>query len=88
MSYDNIMAKLASDQINVSPAMRDIMQRVRQAGLHKVAAQINGVPEFTLRTAASELGFQLLKSHLKHTKIAAGLRAYDALVEVGEVPLV
>lgn len=87
MSYENLMAKLASNEITFGPQLRDVMQRVRETGLHKVAAQMHGVPTFDIKTAASVLGFQLLQTHLKHVKIAAGLRAYDALVEVGEVPL-
>lgn len=87
MDYENLMAKLASQQLQLPPAMQDVMQRVREVGLHKVAAQMHGMPEFGVRQAAELIGSSLVRAHLRQTKIAAGLRAYDALVEVGELPL-
>ncbi len=87
MNYETLMTKIASEQIHLGPSLRDVMQRVRETGLHKVAAQMHGVPELDIKTAASILGNRLLLAHLRQTKIAAGLRAYDALVEAGDVPL-
>lgn len=89
MTYDVLMAKLASQDFKLNPNLQDVMQRVREVGLHKVAAQMHNVPEFNIRVAVENLGMQLCLGELRREKIASGLQAYNALVEVGEIrPLV
>lgn len=80
MNHDEILASM-------SPAMRDVMQRVREVGLHKVAAQIHNQPEFTLKVAAQVLGTELMRQHYKFSKVAAGIRALQALDQTGEITL-
>jgi hypothetical protein len=87
VSYELLMTKLSSEKIHLGPNLQDVMQRVREVGLHKVAAKLHDVPELDIKTAANILGARLLEAHLRQTKIAAGLRAYDALLEVGALPL-
>lgn len=74
---DDIINKLASHPL--SPAMQDVMQRVRQVGLHKIAAAQYGYDDFTLAHAVLELGTKLAYQHLKQQKIATGMRALQSL---------
>jgi len=87
MNTDQLLQKLGSTQLNLSPSINDLMLRVRQVGLHKVAAQMHGVPEFTFKAAAQILGTQLMHHHLKFSKIASGIRALQALDQSGEITL-
>ena len=87
MNYEHLLEKLASTQLNVSPAVADLMQRIRETGLHKVAAHMHNVPEFTFKTATQILGTQLIHQHLKFSKIASGIRALQALDQSGEITL-
>jgi len=60
-----------------SPAISNIINRARQAGLHKIAAQMHNTPEFTLKTAVQVLGTRLAEHNARHAKIAQGLAAFD-----------
>jgi hypothetical protein len=62
-----------------SPIVSDVVSRVRQAGLHKVAAHMHAVPEFTLKTAAQILGTKLVEQNARYSKIAQGLAAFNAV---------
>lgn len=77
------------DQIlhNASPAFHDVMQRTREVGLHKVAARLHAVPQFTFKTAAQVLGTQLIQSHLRFNKVATGIRALQALDQAGDITI-
>ena len=83
MNYIN--DKLGEHLHELSPAMQDVMQRVRQTGLHKVAAQLRGVPEFTLHTGMQELAFKLAYTHLRNQKIASGIRSLTDLEAAGVI---
>jgi len=76
MLYDALMHKLGSSELTFSPQMQDVMQRVREAGLHKVAAPLYDLPGVTLKTAVHSLGISLLQQHYKYQKIASGLESY------------
>jgi len=76
MSYDAIMHKLSSAELTLSPQMQDVIQRVRETGLHKVAAPLYGVDEVTLKTAVQQLSTAWLAQHYKYQKIASGLDSY------------
>ena len=76
MSYDAIMHKLSSAELTLSPQMQDVIQRVRETGLHKVAAPLYGIDELTLKTAVQQLSTSLLAQHYKYQKIASGLESY------------
>jgi len=75
MSYDQIMHKLSSAELTLSPQMQDVMQRVRLAGLHKTASVLYGVPEINIKTAVQHLGTSLIRRELKYQKIASGLES-------------
>lgn len=79
MSYDAIMYKLSSTALNLNPHMQDVIQRVRETGLHKAAAPLYGMHEVTLKTAVDYLGTALIQQHLKHQKIASGIDSYAVL---------
>jgi len=68
---ERILQKLAHH-----PVLRDTVLRVRQVGLHKVAAQLHDMREVTLQSAVQKIGTDLYKSHLKHKQIEKGLDAY------------
>lgn len=87
MDHEQLLEKLGSTQLNMSPAVRDVMQRVREVGLHKVAAHLHGVPEFNIQVAAQVLGTKLASHHLRFSKVAAGIRALHALDQAGEITL-
>jgi len=87
MNHDQLLEKLGNAQVNLSPAMNDLMQRVREVGLHKVAAHTHGVSRFTIKTAAWYIGKELTRQHLKYSKIASGIRALQALDQSGEITL-
>lgn len=78
MDYDKLMQ---------SAPLRDVVQRVREVGLHKVAADLHGVPEFNIKTAVAVLGQRLLLNQARYEKIASGIRALNALDEGGDVKL-
>lgn len=76
MLYDALMQKLGSSELTFSPQMQDVMQRVRETGLHKVAAPLYDLPDMTLKTAVHSLGISMLQQHYKYQKIASGLESY------------
>jgi hypothetical protein len=86
MDYSALIQKIAAEQLHLNPTLRDVMDRVRVAGLHKVAAQMHNVPEFELKTAAHTLGEQLYLQRKRQVKIASGLRALVSLAEDGALP--
>jgi hypothetical protein len=59
--------------------VRDTVQRVRETGLHKVAAKMHGVPEINIKTAMAEMGKALYAHHMKHRAIRSGLHAFEFL---------
>lgn len=87
MSYESIFKKLSETHLSMSPPLRDTLQRVRETGLHKVAAQEHGVPSFGIKEAAEVLGRRLVFNRLKQEKIASGLAALGALSCQGDVKL-
>lgn len=87
MSYDDIFEKLSNQQLNFNPSLKDVMQRVREVGLHKVAAQIHGTKEFGFKEAAQALGTRLVEHHLKYAKVNEGIKALNRLAENGDVDL-
>lgn len=66
----------ALQKVALNPAIRDVMQRVREAGLHKVARHLYNVEEVNLKTSLEKLGHDLFYNHLRHQKIRKGLEAY------------
>lgn len=82
---DLIMEKLGSQSL--SPAMQTVMLRAKSAGLHKIAANMRGVDNFTFRDAVLELSTKLAYDHLKRQKIASGMRALRALEASGDIKL-
>jgi hypothetical protein len=87
MNHEQLLEKLGNAQVNLNPAMHDLMQRVREVGLHKVAAHTHRVSKFTLKTAAWYIGKELTRQHMKFSKIASGIRALQALDQSGEISL-
>lgn len=79
MSYEQIMEKVAATHLNMSPAMQDVILRVKTAGLHKAAAPFIGTSEICIKTATQYLGTELLRQHYKYQKIASSLDALAAL---------
>lgn len=75
MNYDAILHKLGSEELTLSPQMQSVMQRVRTAGLHKVAASLYEVPDVTLKVAVAHLGTSLVHHKMRHQKIASGLES-------------
>jgi len=71
---ENSLRKIAQNVI-----IQDTLQRVREVGLHKVAAKLEGLPEINLKTAATHLGTALLHHHAKFQKINSGLDALQFL---------
>jgi len=82
---DYIMEKLG--QAELSPALQHVVNKVKSAGLHKDAANMRGMEEFTLRDAVLELSTKLAYNYLKSQKIASGMRALQALEASGDVKL-
>ena len=72
------------DKLAESAVIQDVLQRVRQAGLHKVAAAMHNVDNFNVRVATEILGQRLVMNHARFSKTAAGLRALADL-EASEV---
>ena len=75
MNYDELMQKLAHADLPVNNHLRRIMDKVRVAGLHKAAASMHGMPVLNMKTATQSLGQQMLATHFKFKKVAAGLNA-------------
>lgn len=85
MDYSQLLEKVGSSQLTLSPPLQDLMQRVRENGLHKVAAPLNAMPEFTFKNVITKLGEQMCLSQLKHQKIATGLRDLSRLAKQGSI---
>jgi len=83
---ENIITKLGS-QTSLSPAMLNVVQGVRQVGLHKIAAQMRGQDAFGLEHAVFELGTKLAYNYLKQQKIASGIRSLKTLEAQGDIKL-
>jgi len=71
---DDMLHKIANQ-----PALLDIMQRVRERGLHKVAAVMYQMPEVNLPTVVHKLGAALYESRLRQQQIQKGIDAYRLL---------
>lgn len=71
---DEILRKIAQH-----PALVDTMQRVRERGLHKVAAVMYELPEVNLPSVVQKLGAALYESHLRQQQIQKGIDAYKLL---------
>jgi hypothetical protein len=84
--YERMLFKVANTRIGLSPALQDVVQRVKKAGLHKVAEQFYG-QEVTLPYAASKLGSQLVQNHRKFSKVASGIAALKELSAAGDIDL-
>jgi hypothetical protein len=87
MPYDQLQKKLAETQLELNPAMQDVMQRVREVGLHKIATTLYDLDELSLPKIAQHLGTRLLLEHHKQEKIASGLNALRTLEASGDVKL-
>jgi hypothetical protein len=61
--------------------MRDIVRRVRETGLHKVAAPLYGFNDLSLKNAVQHLSTEMLKQHRKYASISSGLEAYASLTD-------
>lgn len=62
------------NKIAHNPVIQDVLQRIREAGLHKVASHMYGLEQVDLRSVVTKLGQDLMYHQLKHRKIAEGLR--------------
>jgi hypothetical protein len=73
MDYTALVSKLAQANLPINAHLHGVMDKVKVAGLHTTAARLHDLPEFTAKTAVAHLGTQLVKSHYRYQKIAAGL---------------
>lgn len=87
MNHEQLLVKLGNAQLPMGPALQDLMQRVREVGLHKIAAHTHKVPEFTFKTAALHIGTELVRQHLKFSKVASGISALRTLNQNGGISL-
>jgi len=87
MSADLIMQKLANQHLGLPPALRDVMQRVREQGLHKTAGYMYGVPEITLKEAATIIGVKLAHMQAKHARVQRGLHKLALLEAAGDISI-
>lgn len=71
---ENNLRKIAQNAV-----FQDTLQRVREVGLHKVAAQMSGLPEVNIKTAVAHLGKSLMLHQAKFRKINSGLDALQFL---------
>ncbi len=62
------------EKVAHNPVIQDVLQRVREAGLHKVASQMYNLEQIDLKSVITKLGQDLVYHQLKHKKIAEGLR--------------
>lgn len=76
MSYELLMHKIAEADLPVNAHIMNIINKVRETGLHKVAGDLQGIEDFNIRTAAEHLASKMLYTHYKYQKIAQGLEAY------------
>lgn len=65
--------------MNVNPAMRDVIARVKSAGLHEAIRRENKLERFSIKEAAQMLGEQLLKNEAKYAAVRSGLRSLEAV---------
>lgn len=72
--------------LKLNPLLKDVVNRTRQVGLHKVAAQMQGHP-ITLQHVVHKLGQDLITHTRKYAAIQGGLADLDALHSKGIVPL-
>jgi hypothetical protein len=79
--------RLSGGNFVLNPHMLATMQRVKQAGLHRVTAQMYGVEEVCLKTAAAHLGVKLVNRRRSHMAKMAGLQALRELHGDGVVKL-
>lgn len=80
MTHDQLIEKIASSELRLNPHVLSVVERVRQLGLHKTAAVLNGVDgEIGLRSAVGSLGARLVLKHAKYAKIAAAVDALNSL---------
>jgi hypothetical protein len=86
MDFDKLMEKVSSAELHMSPALQDVMARVRTVGLHKAAAAVNGMPEITVKTAAQRLGARLVERHRRYEKIASGLQSLVFIEKTAVLP--
>lgn len=84
--YENMIMKVANTRMGLSPAMRDVVNRVKSAGLHKVASSFYG-RELSMPIAAGTLGTKLVKHRYNFDKIASGIAALKELEAAGDVSL-
>jgi hypothetical protein len=84
---NNLVNKIASQRDALSPAIQDLVARVGQVGLHKIAAQMRGKESLELRDVITELATKLAYQHLKQQKVAAGLASLKNLEASGSVKL-
>lgn len=72
--------------IKLNPAMRSVMHRTREVGLHKVARVMQG-HDIDLSSVITKLGHDLTLHHQKHARIQDGIHALGALHDHGIVAL-
>ena len=82
MNTSLLEQKLAEHKLTFSPPILDLMQRVREHGLHKVASHLYNTKEFNVKVAVQLLGERLYTKDKKYQKIASGLRVLKVLEEL------
>lgn len=80
MTQEELLEKIASSELTINPHVLSVVERVRQLGLHKTAAALQGHGgEVGLRSAVGSLGARLVLKHARHAKIAAAIDALNSL---------
>lgn len=75
-----------TNDLPLPPALRGVITRTRQVGLHKVANVLTGC-EPTLPAIAQHLGAALYKQHVKFATVNTGLADLQHLANTNVVPL-
>jgi len=74
------------NNLKLNPVMRSVVNRTRQAGLHKVARVLHG-HEIDLGSVVQKLGHDLTLHHQKHARVRDGIRALGELHNQGIVAI-
>lgn len=74
------------DDLKLNPMLQSVVNRTRQAGLHKVAGVMHG-RDINLGSVAAMLGRDLTLHHQKHARVQDGLSALRELEDHGIVKL-
>jgi len=87
MNYDALMQKLATADLPINRRLVHVMDKVKIAGLHRATAAMYGLPILDVKTASQTLGQQMLSTHYKFKKIAAGLGAMAPRKQASMLPM-